>query len=140
MAISFKTLFRQTMVSVISLYLLAFSTTAMSGERFSEQGSELYRRLVDDLVKNANCRSVQECGIRLQIFGEDGDRVNFNMYAQVDNSLCVKVVEFLLIKGLAITRGIPITLKVYSAPKAQYTGFKSLFSKDEAFLRLEVNK
>ena len=73
------------------------------------------------------------------MYREDGDRIYLNMYAQTDMNLSGIVVKFIVEKGIKITGGMPITLRVFHKPKTQYLGLKSIFGKDES-IKLEINK
>jgi hypothetical protein len=130
--------FRLTTIVITLLAALIFSELSFAG--YSDQGDALSQALYEDLVKKRVCSNMPACSQMLQMYGSDGKRILLNMYAQKDTVLVSKVVAFLVEKGLKISRGMPITLKVFSAPKSKYLGLKSISSKNDEFLKLELNK
>ena len=110
----------------------------MGGDRFSNQGNALYKALLDELMRRGVCTDNQSCSNATQMYGEDGDRIYFNMYGQTDPHLGITVARFILENGLRVTDGMPITLKVYSTPKSHEAG--SIFRKKVEIIKLEVNK
>ena len=112
----------------------------MGGDKFSNQGNALHKALIEELVKQKVCEDHQSCFNILQMYGEDGDRIYLNMYAQADKRLSSIVAKFIVEKGLGASSGMPITLRIYSHPKSFQLGLRSIFNKDEEAIKLEVNK
>lgn len=119
---------------------LLFSQDSFGGGGFTEQGNKLSEALYDELMKTRVCSDVRMCRNALQMYRADGKRIHMNMYGQTDTLLASKVAIFYIEKGMKITGGMPITFKVFPAPKEHYLGLKSIFGKDEEILKLELNK
>ena len=132
--------FLLTTALVIFFTSLVFSQASFAGGGFTEQGDALSEALYDELIKTRACSDDLMCTRSLQIYRADGKRIHLNMYGQKDTVLASIVVSFFIEKGLKITRGMPISLKVFSGPKSQYLGLKSIFGKNEEILKLELNK
>lgn len=131
---------RQTLTITFASALF-FSQPASAGAGFSEQGNALSKALYNDLLKKGICTNVRACAESLQMYREDGKRIYVNMYGQKNTILASKVAAFYIEKGLNITGGMPITLKVFTGPKTQYLGLiKGLFGNNEEILKLELNK
>ena len=125
--------------ATFTLICIGLLENSMAGGKFSDQGNALYKSLHDELIAKSVCTNFQNCSDALQMYGEDGDRIYLNMYAQTDMNLSGIVVKFIVEKGIKITGGMPITLRVFHKPKTQYLGLKSIFGKDES-IKLEINK
>ena len=133
--------FRLTTITITLLSALLFSELSFAGAGFTEQGNALTAALYDELVKQKVCSiNTQLSTCSLQMLRADGKRIHLNMYGQTDTLLASKVAAFLVEKGIIITRGMPITLKVFPAPKTEYLGLKSVFGLTDATLKLEINK
>ena len=137
-----KTIFIRNKFFALALALagLGASGESMGGDKFSIQGNALHAALIEDLVKQGVCGDHQSCFNVLQIFGEDGDRIYLNMYAQTDRHLGAIVARFFIEHGLKASGGMPITLRIYSDPKSKYLRFKSMFNRGDEFVKLEINK
>jgi hypothetical protein len=135
------TLFRLTTIILTLLVGLLCSEASFADAGYTEQGNALTKALKEDLIQQGICSldtRLPTCD--LQMYRADGKRIHLNMYGQTDTILASKVAAFLVEKGLKISRGMPITLKVFSAPKSKYLGLKSIFSKNDELLKLELNK
>jgi hypothetical protein len=133
--------FRLTAIILSLLTGLFYWKTSFAGSSYSEQGNDLTRALKENLIKQGFCSldtRLPTCS--LQMYRADGKRIHLNMYGQTDTILASKVAAFLVENGIKITKGMPITLKVFSAPKTEYLGLKSIFSKNDEFLKLALNK
>lgn len=131
---------RTSLVVVIVFGCFGFLGNSMGGDKFSSQGNALYKSLLNELIRQGICTDSQTCFNALQMYGEDGDRIYMNMYAQTDRHLGAIVASFILKSGLTVTGGMPITLRIFRGPKSQYLGIKSLVGRNEESVKLEVNK
>jgi hypothetical protein len=131
------------MASIGSIFILCyfgFMGNVMSGDKFSEQGSALTKLMYEELINKGICADRQSCFNLVQMYREDGDRIYLNMYAQTNMSLSSVVAQFMVEKGIKITDGKPITLRIFSKPKTEHLGLKSIFGPRGESIKLEINK
>lgn len=131
------------MVALSLVAYLGAIGTSVAGDRFSEQGSALTKALIYQLMAQGVCKDIKNCNDALQMYREDGSRIYLNMYAQTDMTLASTVAGFLVARGLKITEGMPITLRVYPGPKTQYLGSMgsmAIIGINLESIKLEINK
>ena len=130
-----------TTALVTFLVGLLFSQVSFAGGGFTEQGNKLSEALYNELIKKRVCTDNHACFDALQMYGADSKRIYLSMYGQKNMLFASEVVTFLIEKGLKITDGMPITLKVFPAPQSYYLGFfKGLFGNNDEVMKLELNK
>ena len=108
------------------------------GERYGKQGHTLGGKVYQALIQQGYCVDIDDCHKKAVMFGEDGNRVNLNLYGVEDRKVLSAVFAMVLTEGLEITGGVPITISVFPKPKKEYLGAKSFFQKPS--IRMEVNE
>lgn len=136
---------RRLSVNLALAILASIGATGVSiaSDGSSPQGSALTKALFDQLKAQGVCKDNRSCNDALQMYREDGKRIYLNMYSQKDKKLASIVAEFLVARGLQITGGLPITLRVYPDPKTQYlgpVGNLAIIGVTPESIKLEINK
>jgi hypothetical protein len=121
------------------VFIAAFSTSNVfaMGEKYSEQGHALYRRIFLDLREKGYCDEKSLCSSKIHAYGEHGDRVNLNFYGTTDKKIIGAIMECVAKDGLVVTDGVPITIRFYSKSKEELLGLK-YFTKTPAII-MEIN-
>lgn len=89
---------------------------------YTIEGNELSSEINKELIAKGLCKLPKECQSVLEMYGGHGNQVNFSIYAP--NKLALKTVfQFLIERGIDITHGIPISVKVYPKSRDEYGNF-----------------
>ncbi len=120
-----------------SLFLLV---QFIFGSRFSEQENSLYENLMKELVAQEVCTDSSTCAEKIHLYRKSGSRIYFNMYSQTDMPLVATISKFLVKEGIKLSKGMPITLKVYATPKIGYLDIKYYFGHEVPLLTLDIEK
>lgn len=138
-----NTTFYRRVVSIVVMFFFPFvlAGSSMAGSGFSDQGNALFKALNEHLISKGICKDNRNCHNVHQIFREDSSKhIYLNMYGQSDGVLVSIITEFLVTKGLKITNGMPITLRVFSGPHEQYEGLKRMLGQNGESIKLEIHK
>lgn len=123
---------------------LIFCVCAMSlmlmgmGEKYSEQGGRLGKRIHALLITEGYCAKNNNLNCKDVLFGEDGNRVNLHLYGVHDRKVIASVLSVVAAEGMEITGGVPITIRFFSKPKKELLWLKS-FTASPAII-MEVNE
>lgn len=128
---------------LVILGFLGYSGIALpAGERFGEQGNALAGAIDRELMRNGFCKDHRDCFDKFPLYGGHGDRVNFTLYGvsnQEKRRMLAAVVEFVIVRGMEVTQGVPIQIQAFPKPHTEYVNFKNFFSK-KPMLRLEIEE
>jgi hypothetical protein len=126
---------------LVSFAIFTIHPVAQSaGEKYSNQGHAVYAELTKHLIAKSICKDFTDCSNKLQIYGEHGNQINFNMYGQATKTYANAVIEYLTNNGVSTSGGVPIRLEVYELPKKSHMGFNSIFNPAKPIITLELSK
>ncbi len=122
------------------LSCFSYIEQSLAGSNTSPYIGILKNELIEALVKDHVCKDREKCREILHMRGEGYSKIYLNMYDQADTLLASHVAEFFITKGLKITEGTPIALRVFPKPKSEYMGLRYAFGSDDYLIKLELNK
>ena len=126
--------------SVILLVCFLFIVKFIIKNRFADEENAVYEGLIEELETQEFCMKKLTCATKIGLYHRSGKRIYFNMYGQKDMVLVASISKFLVKKGIQLTKGVPVTLKVYSTPKVGYLNFDYFFGHEYPLLKLEIEK
>jgi hypothetical protein len=129
---SFSTSYR--VISLLIATVFAISLTGC-GEPYRNEGNKLSEEINKELMIKKQCNSTQECNKIFRAFAGHDTHVSFSVYAP-DRQVLAIVFKFLIEKGIIITNGVPIFIKVYPKPNEEYEN--NLFN--SSTITLEINQ
>ena len=101
------------------LIAVSFICIGGCGERYKNEGNRLKEEINRELIAQHLCLSVSECNKIFVTYSGHDNHVNFSFYAP-DRFVLAVVFKFLIEKGIIITNGVPISIKVYPKPIEEY--------------------
>ena len=107
---------------------------------YSQEGDQLLNELVENLIKENVCKNISQCNEMLWMWRRDGKKIELSMYEQTDSFLSSHVTSFFIQHGIKITKGMPITLIIYSEPKTEYLDLKHFFINNGHLIKLDIKK
>ncbi len=136
-----KTPFR-AVTFLLVLIISGFSCIeqSLAGSPSSPYVDTLKIELIKVLIRDHVCENDQICREMLYMPTEGYSRIYLNMYGQTDTVLASHVAAFFVEKGLKITEGTPIALRVFPKPKDDYMGLRYAFGSNDYLMKLELNK
>lgn len=106
------------------------------GEKYSEQGHLLSKKINESMIAAGICSTFNECKTQLEIYGGHGNQVNYTIYNPDRKALAV-LIEYVIENGIQITGGVPISISVYPKPREDYGNF---FFQPNAMIKVEVTQ
>lgn len=92
-------------------------------DRHEEEGARLALEIHEFLKEENICSSPMECKKLFSTYRRHGNKVNLNIYGvnnKKSNEAVLKVFELVLNRGVIITDGVPITIRVFSKSREEY--------------------
>jgi hypothetical protein len=137
----------KTTVSPTKMLVLAFfascifiATQLIKADHFSAQENVLYKTLIEELVNQKICTNSLNCATEINLYRSSGNRIYFNLYSQTDMAIAASVGKFLVKNGIKLSKGMPITLKVYATPKIGPLNSEYYFGHEDLLLKLDLEK
>lgn len=119
----------------VFMILSAVSLSIFSaGERYTKEGHDITRLIVQKLINNKICENPSECIKKLGIYGGHGDRVNLSFYGIADRDLISQISGIVIKEGVSVSNGAPIKLVFFSKHRDDI----GLFERSTPFISLEV--
>ncbi len=106
-------------------------------EKYRDQGNLLSKESNKYLISRGFCSVPQECNKKLGAYAGHGNRINYSIYIKNNRAMIAAFVGFVIEKGFKISKGIPITIRVYPKTREEYGSF---FFKPKEIIKVEVNQ
>ena len=124
---------------IVSLLFWVTTSLISCSEQFSKNADDLYRAIMNELIKNNFCTAIIDCSKKYHFYGENGDRIHLNLYDATDPTVIRTIFGFVSEKGLSVSNGVPITLRAYTKPKDYYLNkLSEIVSPSKPHLELRV--
>jgi hypothetical protein len=106
-------------------------------EKFREQGHALVTAMHQELIQQNLAPSDFNGFLKeVPLYGGHGDKVNLTIYKPDRNALAA-IFKFLVVHGLEVTGGVPISIRVYPKSREEYGNIISL---PKASIELEIKE
>lgn len=111
--------------------------SGLCGSGYSEEHVLLSKSINNHLIENGFCSSPRECHGKLDIYGAEGKQIHFSIYGQENRKMIAVFIEFVIEKGIGITRGKPISIRVFPKRRKEYG---SIFFSPKDIINVEIKE
>jgi hypothetical protein len=89
------------------------------GEPYRNEGDKLNEEINKELIAQKLCNSTRECNQIFRASSSHGNQLNYSVYAP-DKLVLATAFKVVIEKGMEITNGVPISIKVYPKTREEY--------------------
>lgn len=105
------------------LIVIIGCNSGVCGGGYSEENILLSKSINSHLIEEGFCSSPRECHKKLDLYGAEGEQIHFLLYGQENRKMIAAFIEFSIDKGIAITGGKPISIRVFPKRRKEYGSF-----------------
>ncbi len=106
-----------------TIWLLIATVFAISitgcGEPYRNEGDKLNEEIHKELIAQKMCNSTRECNQVFRASSSHDSQLNYSVYAP-NKLVLATAFKVVIEKGMKITNGVPISIKVYPKTREEY--------------------